>query len=1097
MNTSSNYFLKSKKIKTQHLLNFYFIFLVSTSLVAQNKYEEIYNGDLFLTNGVELYEKGSYAESIVEFDKIAKTDPNYLKAQYEKSLSLRALEKNDELKTLLEQLYFSKEMAEAPELLLQYAIYLSDKEEFEKSEKIFKEAEKLIPNSSMLHYNLAILYIRKEERQNSIDYLKKCIMVDPNHASSHYFIGLLAYEDGKIVEGSLAMLAYLANAPTGRYAKEAILKLNAKMGQNFLEKPKYTFSQKGDDFTELETILRNQLPLNPKYKIKAKIDDIITRQVQAIIEYAPTHKIGDGFFEQNYIPWLSDIAEKNYTEAFSYYILIAMEDVLGKKLTSEKKKIVDFAENYIGKAFWEKYAQRKINHFGKDEIVTTFIRNGNTYLTGKNVNGINQGKFKVTNSFGQPFSEINYVDGELDGLQKYFFIDGKLSEETQFSKGIKNGITKEYFPNGNIQSMGNYKDDKLDGSFVTYHPNGGKQCELTFVNEKRNGLMTCYYPNGKKKSELNYNNGAVNGLVINYNEVGDIISKYNYVNDELEGEGISYFDGKTVKMIANYSKGKIIGSLKEYFENEQLKKESVFVNGTIKKETEYFENGTISSEANYDDKGLLELYSYFDRNGEKYFEEKYKSGELKTGFQFIRNNPKPIEVSVNSKSFIIKTLDGKVLVNGSMEKGKMNNEWTYYNRNGNLKTKQFVRNNIPNGIRYDYDSNGSLIATYNNSEGKTNGFYEGYKNGKIVRTFYFLNGERNGPFKYFYKNGIISYEGYLLEEDKAFKQYNYNQDGKLARINEYQNNVLTKTTSFDKNGNVDFDRNFSNLNGEQQHTESNGAIVVTNSFVNGIKQGKGNTKEKSGTLIADANYENGEYNGNYMSFHPSEKLAFETNYYAGESNGIEKSYDLAGNLRLTRVMKFGKEFGPVVRFYHNQQKIYDYTSLDDTKDKEQVFYNLKGEPVAAIGYQLGSIIYYKVLNENNILGKPVNITNSTFEINSIYSNGKKAFYLKLINENYENNMEIYSEEGKPCYISGFKNGYLHGERIEYYSNGNIYKKENLDMGDYEGVQEYFDENNKPLFIANYKFDELHGEFKMFKNGVLSKTKKFDSDDLVE
>jgi len=34
-------------------------------------------------------------------------------------------------------------------------------------------------------------------------------------------------------------------------------------------------------------------------------------------------------------------------------------------------------------------------------------------------------------------------------------------------------------------------------------------------------------------------------------------------------------------------------------------------------------------------------------------------------------------------------------------------------------------------------------------------------------------------------------------------------------------------------------------------------------------------------------------------------------------------------------------------------------------------------------------------------------------------------------------------------------------------------------------------------MASYNFDELHGEFKIYQNGVLKKTKKYDSADLVE
>jgi hypothetical protein len=57
----------------------------------------------------------------------------------------------------------------------------------------------------------------------------------------------------------------IAIAPTGKFAQEAVLKLNNKFGENYLTKGKVVFSTSGDNFEELETILRNQLPLRKAY----------------------------------------------------------------------------------------------------------------------------------------------------------------------------------------------------------------------------------------------------------------------------------------------------------------------------------------------------------------------------------------------------------------------------------------------------------------------------------------------------------------------------------------------------------------------------------------------------------------------------------------------------------------------------------------------------------------------------------------------------------------------------------------------------------------------------------------------------------------
>ena len=109
-------------------------------------------------------------------------------------------------------------------------------------------------------------------------------------------MGSIALENGNIVEGSLALLSYLAIAPTGKFAQEAVLKLNNKFGENYLTKGKVVFSTSGDNFEELETILRNQLPLRKAYKLKTEIDDVIMRQMQAVMEYSLEHKMDNGFF---------------------------------------------------------------------------------------------------------------------------------------------------------------------------------------------------------------------------------------------------------------------------------------------------------------------------------------------------------------------------------------------------------------------------------------------------------------------------------------------------------------------------------------------------------------------------------------------------------------------------------------------------------------------------------------------------------------------------------------------------------------------------------------------------------------------------------
>ncbi|MBC8644858.1 tetratricopeptide repeat protein [Flavobacterium lindanitolerans] len=163
---------------------------------------------------------------------------------------------------------------------------------------MFQESLKIYPNSSSLFYNLALLYLRKEERQKSVDYLEKAITINPNHAGSHYMLGLIALEDGRVTEGSMALLAYLSLVNEGKGCENAILKLNAKFSENYLDKSKLTFSKSGDNFEEIDVILRNSLPLKSAYKVNSTIDDVIIRRYRPLLNMPQNIKWKVAFLKQ-------------------------------------------------------------------------------------------------------------------------------------------------------------------------------------------------------------------------------------------------------------------------------------------------------------------------------------------------------------------------------------------------------------------------------------------------------------------------------------------------------------------------------------------------------------------------------------------------------------------------------------------------------------------------------------------------------------------------------------------------------------------------------------------------------------------------------
>lgn len=1069
----------------------------SSLLFSQTDYTYVYQADSLLARGIRLFDKQQYKEAEEQYRKIEKVDPKYLTAQYEIAIALSGQQKNDELRKHFEDLYATGRFSELPSLYTVYGSFLSDQKEYEKSEKIFKEGEKYLPHASNFLYNFALLYLRMEQRQQSIDLLERIVTENPNHASSHYLLGIIALEDGKITEGTLALMTYLMVVPNGRYAEEAIVKLNAKFGQNYLEKSKYTFSKSGDDFSELETILRNQLPLNPAYKVRSDFDDIIVRQVQAVVDYSAQHKTGDGFFETTYMPWVKRLSEKNQFEGMSYYMLLGMEKSLGKKLTSKKKKITDFYQEFVQNEFWDYVARRKMDLFGKVQNVTIIFKNGAPFLIGDISGGKKEGKFKMLNDDANLDGELNFVNDMGSGLQKYYNERGEVHMEKNFVENMLDGPRKTYYENGVLSVIENYKADKLNGLTTSYDINGAKQCEINFIDGERDGKFVCTYPNGSKKSESTYVKGKMSGPFAFYNEAGDLTESGMYANDELDGAYKEFYDGKVVKAEATYANGKIQGSFKRYFPSGALQQENAYADGKITKLTVYYATGKVSTESTYNGKGELESYAYYDADGNKYYEEKYRSGKLASGLQYTSKSPKPQELPIAKKPFQIKNFDATDRVVGEFEKGVKNKLWNYYFSSGQLRLKEMYKQGLQNGMAFTYAKNGLMSSATNYVNDSINGQYETFTSGKRDRLYSYVRGHQTGPFKAFYPDGSLSAEGFLVDGDVTGLKYDYWQTGAVSRIDKYIEGELASSEFFNPKGEKQSAFDFKNKNGKFSNGRFGNATTNSYNLVNGAYDGKFVQKDKSGALIIDADFVNNVRHNMYKSYSPSGKIFGETQYYCGRKNGAEKSYDFAGNLRIYQEYSFGEEFGKTIRYYQNKNKMAEYNYLDGELEGDYTYFNQKGEPVVTLFYVGDCLKYYVRKDNTGALTEKVPVTMETAEIVSSYPNGKPAIKYNLVKGSIDGPFAIYGDDGKPQYEAHYKTGMLHGARTEYFANGKVYKKERFLDNNYEGLQEYFSQDGKPIVSVDFKNDEYHGNSLIFTDGKVSVTKKYNSDELIE
>jgi uncharacterized protein len=144
---------------------------------------------------------------------------------------------------------------------------------------------------------------------------------------------------------------------------------------------------------------------------------------------------------------------------------------VGKK---EDCTYIDGKRDGIYRKYWAK---------SKDPISESFYEKG--VLNGKSVTYWANGKV---------WSEVGYINGQLQGIARYYDYWGRLAFEEFYVDGMHSGKTQFYFPSGKIKAYFIYKNG-ISGDHFIYHKKGylwklikvdlsGKAVKTIFYNKK-------------------------------------------------------------------------------------------------------------------------------------------------------------------------------------------------------------------------------------------------------------------------------------------------------------------------------------------------------------------------------------------------------------------------------------------------------------------------------------------------------------------------------------------------------------------------------------------------------------------------------------
>ena len=211
----------------------------------------------------------------------------------------------------------------------------------------------------------------------------------------------------------------------------------------------------------------------------------------------------------------------------------------------------------------------------------------------------------------------NIVNNQKQGKWKYFYKNGNIKIEAEYLDNIPNGKWIFYHRNGIIKEVGFYAKVNWTSFMENMRKSDQKNPEEHYLN--KNGIWNVYFENGNLKEVGKYNKKGL--------PVGEW--KEYYENNVLKYYRIYIKNGigtKPTEIKYYYPNGKLrieddsftTGEWKQYYENGNLKtvgsNKKGIPNGRWKK---YYENGQLSQEMLRDNKRILEIYSCYDKDGNK------------------------------------------------------------------------------------------------------------------------------------------------------------------------------------------------------------------------------------------------------------------------------------------------------------------------------------------------------------------------------------------------------------------------------------------------------------------------------------------------
>ncbi len=1044
-----------------------FTFCLVGKSAAQQDVELVNSGQI-MAEGNFYYALGKYSKAANLYKKVGRSDTNYVDILLDLCLAYSA-DKEDSLCLITAKRGLAVESTIRGDFFNLAGISLREMKKYDEAIKMFDDGIAEYPYLYLLQYNKGKTYYEQKKFMEAEKCFQESVRLNEYHATSHYFLGKAALDQGRPIAAILSFEFYLILTTSDERADKVVTTVEDVYNSNYDYDVDYKLDVKeaGDEcFIPLQELIASQSALKPSYKNTTGVNLNFVKERQAMFEKMEYIPNTGNWWMEHYIPFFLEMQKQGHFNSFNLWSLSSLENAeVRKGWKKNKKKIRAFG------AWVVKHIRETSTHPAL-ELVADKENRGVIFYDNKIIAGVGHTDPITKKPYGEWiyfYSRSGYIlgkgsystQGKREGLWTYFHENGKVKEKTNYVNDFKEGLMEVWYDNGEKRASYQNVKGKNNGAYTIYGYHGGVIEKGVYVADKLTGPVALYHENDKIRYDFLYLNGKINGLFKEYDYQGKLILEMNFLAGKKNGAAKEYYADGKVKSEGAYKNDEAFGPWKIYWDNGKLKREGVYKDKGKREGlwNEYHYNGNIDAKVTYKSGLINGTVKSYAETSELINERTYKAGKLTKSISYDRSGAVLGKFDVIGRTTVREYYPSGILeAEGDYENGERVGLWTTYSSNGGWRNSTIAyRNGNVDGKYKGYYSNGKVSFEVEYEQGMQHGYAKyWHSNGQIASEGWFQYDMKQGDwFDYNLRGIIIAHTFYMNDERYGFQDY-YNQRGRIVEEVKIKRGIDVCRTLYDSTGTSTYEFKTPAGSGKFEPMFDNGIKWHEGEYYRGVRSGKYSTHKWQGQTLS------------------------ETNYILGNEEGVAKVYYDWNDQQHSETEKYyGLNHGKSIGWWENGQKKWEEHFYLDDLDGEQKYYHDNGQlrkvGTWVMGILQGPLKYY---GTDGMLAYVLYYTDGNLQGYSYEGTDGNLLPMKKLDE-ASGKLECYYRNGKKSIEGEFQNGRMQGHWLEYYSDGTVKEDELFSNGEREGVQKRFYPDGKPEEVETYYAGEVDGECRYY------------------